>query len=179
MALSNPPVPPGRFMRIAALVAPDRPFEIRDQIIDGPITVTSPSVFSPRIYQMIDDQFSSITPVAKRRGLFQFNTTTWHRYHPIHTANVNLIPPSTQPDAGTPMPGLITGFVAMSAPSTSAWTKSMAVFDAMREEALAPMLRQDDSTESMLQQPAALPMQAVPAAPAVHVSHAAAAQQQP
>ncbi|HEX6088163.1 MAG TPA: hypothetical protein VF266_26770 [Thermoanaerobaculia bacterium] len=178
MALSNPPVPPGRFMRIAALVAPDRPFEIRDQIIDGPITVTSPSVFSPRIYQMINDQFSSITPVAKRRGLFQFNTTTWHRYHPIHTANVNLMPPSQDPDAATPVPALITGFVAMSAPSASEWTKSMAVFDAMREEALAPMLRQDDPAQSLLQPASPLPMQAVPAAPAVHVSHAAASQQQ-
>lgn len=176
IALSNPPVPEGRFMRIAALVDPNRPFELHEQVIDGPITASGTASFSPRIYQMIDDQFSRITPVAKRRGLFQFNTTTWHRYHPVHTADVALMPPSQQTDAGTPVPALITGFAVTSAPSSAAWTKSLNLFGALREQALAPMLPQDDPAEAMLL-PATLPMHAVPAAPAVHVSHAAAAQQ--
>lgn len=175
-------IAPGRFARIVTIVDPNTDLDVRIQYRDGAISSIAPGSFAPRIYQMIDDQTSRITPVAKRREVLQFNSSAWHRYHPVHSANVNLMPKSLHPEAGKALTALVTGMNARSGgisttSSTNDWSKSMRVFGAIQSKQFAKALQfeQPEVHSHPLLERVPGPMVAVPAAMPVTVSHAAPA----
>jgi hypothetical protein len=162
-------VPPGRFVRFAALLDSQSIMNMDVLAKDGVFTLWRNSQFYPRVFHYHGSQVGwRITPVQKLRENFQYATTTWHRFFPYAAADVKTMKKSLDPEANTVVPLQMTASFAGMAPS--AWATSINMFGAMRTntfERMWPQIEpQDVAQPSMLNGP----MKMTPSGPGDDIS---------